>query len=685
MGMYIYISQRKYISYLTPIHALSPYDNRKTWLTAGLKQSIKLKNKLYFKSKKYPTSVNIHNYKVYRNKLNSLLRKTERDHYDVLFTQNKNNLKKSWSIIKEVINKKKSTLMSNKFVINNNTTSDNNIISDAFNKFYINIGPTLASKIPYCQKNPLSYIHQNISDSMYLNEVTVNEVKNVIVSLKEASPGWDDIHAKIIKCTYNLFMDPLTHVLNLSMLQGVVPNELKIARVIPLFKADNNMLISNYRPVSVLPVFSKILERLMYNRLYSFIIKHDVLYKYQFGFRKGHSTNMALIVLVDKIMSALDNGDFVLGVFIDLSKAFDTVNHNILLDKLYKYGFRGICHDWLKNYLFNRKQYVVFNNCHSSQLSISCGVPQGSILGPLLFLLYVNDMVNVSSLLFPILFADDTNIFLNSKNMSDLFHTMNTELKKIVEWLNVNKLSLNVKKTHYMLFGLRKKRIITDEVLYINNEIITNVKSTKFLGVMIDCKMSWAEHIHYIKCKISKGIGILCKARKVLKRSTLLCLYYSFIYPYFTYCIEVWGGACDTHISSLFILQKKILRIIQSASYKAHTTPIFLKLKILQLYKIYIYSVTMFMFKFFKGSLPNIFNQMFTRNEDLHNYFTRQSNKLHVPVSKLSAVYRTMKYKGVSFWNVMSTKINNNCKINTYKHNLKTYLISNDIPIGTSH
>ena len=170
---------------------------------------------------------------------------------------------------------------------------------------------------------------------MYLNEVTVNEVKNVIVSLKEASPGWDDIHAKIIKCTYNLFMDPLTHVLHLSMLQGVVPNELKIARVIPLFKADNNMLISNYRPVSVLPVFSKILERLMYNRLYSFIIKHDILYKYQFGFQKGrlysfiikhdilykyqfgfqkgHSTNMALIVLVDKIMSALDNGDFVVG------------------------------------------------------------------------------------------------------------------------------------------------------------------------------------------------------------------------------------------------------------------------------------------------------------------------------------------------------------------------------------
>lgn len=657
------------------------YHNRKTWLTAGLKQSIKVKNKLYVNSKKHPTIANICCYKKYRNKLNGLLRKAERNHYDEVFTHNKNNLKKSWAIIKEVINKNKNKnkSISSKFVIDNNIISDNNVIAETFNKFYVNIGPSLAKKIPNCHKNPLSYINKHVSESMLLHAVDNNEVQNIITSLKEASPGWDNIHAKIIKCTYNLFLDQLTHILNLSLLQGVFPDQLKIARVIPLYKSDNSMLVNNYRPVSVLPVFSKILERLMYNRLYSFIIKHNIFYKYQFGFQKGHSTNMALIVLVDKIMSALDNGDFVLGVFIDLSKAFDTVNHKILLNKLYKYGFRGIVHEWLQSYLNNRKQYVIFSNCQSSQCSISCGVPQGSILGPLLFLLYVNDMVNASSVLFPILFADDTNIFLNGKNMTELFQTMNLELKNIVEWLNVNKLSLNVKKTHYMLFGLSKRRTLTNEVLCINNEVITKVASTKFLGVVIDYKLCWSEHIHYIKSKISKGIGILCKARKVLTRSTLLSLYYCFVYPYFTYCIEVWGRASEIYISSLVKLQKKILRIIQSASYRAHTAPIFLQLKILQLNKVYIYSVTMFMFKFFKGLLPNIFNDMFIRNTDTHNYSTRQSNHLHVPFSKLTTMYRTMKHQGAIIWNLMSSKITYDCKMYTYKQNLKSYLVSNDI------
>jgi hypothetical protein len=218
-----------------------------------------------------------------------------------------------------------------------------------------------------------------------------------------------------------------------------------------------------------------------------------------------------------------------------------------------------------------------------------------------------------------------------------------------------------------------------------NNEVITKVESTKFLGVVIDYKLCWSDHIHYIKSKISKGIGILCKARKVLKRSTLLSLYYCFVYPYFTYCIEVWGKACDTYILSLVKLQKKIVRIIQSSTYRAHTAPIFLQLKILQLHKIYIYSVTMFMFKFVKGLLPNIFNDMFVRNTDTHKYFTRQSANLHATKSNLKAMYRTMKHQGVIIWNFMSTKITYDCNMYTYKQNLKSYLASYDITFVASH
>ncbi len=243
----------------------SNYRNRKKWLTIGLRQSIKHKNILYLTSIKYPTSRNIHKYKEYRNKLNRLLRKSERDHYDTLFMQNKNNLKKSWAIIKEIINKNKSSATSSKFVIDNKITSDNNIIADTFNNFYVNIGPSPAQKITNQQRDPLSYINKHVPETMLLYETNRNEVQNIITLMKEASPGWDNIHAKIIKCTYNLFLDQLTHICNLSLMQGVFPNELKIARVVPLYKADNNMLVNNYRPVSVLPVFSKIYERLVYN------------------------------------------------------------------------------------------------------------------------------------------------------------------------------------------------------------------------------------------------------------------------------------------------------------------------------------------------------------------------------------------------------------------------------------
>ena len=217
------------------------------------------------------------------------------------------------------------------------------------------------------------------------------------------------------------------------------------------------MLVNNFRPVSFFPLFSKILERLMYSRILSFFNKHNLFYKYQFGFRERHGTDIALIVLIDKIITALNEGDYVLGVFLDLSKAFDTVDHNIILMKLYKYGIRGVAYDWIKSYLEERKQYVSFNKHDSSTMDIKCGVPQGSILGPLLFLIYVNDLSNVSSILFTLLFVDDTNVFVTRKNLSTLFTTMNSELVRLSEWMNVNKLSLNVKKTNYMLFCPPKK------------------------------------------------------------------------------------------------------------------------------------------------------------------------------------------------------------------------------------
>ena len=238
----------------------------------------------------------------------------------------------------------------------------------------------------------------------------------ILKGMKSSSPGWDDISPRIVKQTYKCFLEPLVHISNISILHGVFPNELKIAKVIPLYKGGESKLLVNYRPVSVLPVFSKLLERLMYERITEFIDENEVLYNLQFGFRKNHSTTIALSLLNDKISKSLCDGEYVLGVFLVFSKAFDSVNHGILLRKLYAYDIRWVAHDWLKSYSSCRAQYVVFRGIESTKRTVTCGVPQGSILGPLLFLLYINDMASVSTIFYPMLFADNTNVFLSGQS-----------------------------------------------------------------------------------------------------------------------------------------------------------------------------------------------------------------------------------------------------------------------------
>ena len=241
--------------------------------------------------------------------------------------------------------------------------------------------------------------------------------------MKDCSSGWDQILPRVVKSTYQNFIVPITHVMDLSIINGVVPNELKVAKVVPIYKSGDRRLINNYRPVSVLPCFSKILETLMYNRISNFIHKHSLLNEYQFGFRQKRSANQALIVLLDKITAA-----------------------QILLNKMYKYVIRGIAFKWMESYLSNRRKFVLFKDVQSEYATVTCGVPQGSLMGPLLFVLYVNDIANVSTSLLPILFADDTHVFLTGNNIDQMIEIMNGELNNVFLWLNSNKLSLNVKK-----------------------------------------------------------------------------------------------------------------------------------------------------------------------------------------------------------------------------------------------
>ena len=257
-----------------------------------MKNSIKTKNKLFVLHKKNPTSDNFLKYKTYRNKLNGLLRKSERDYYEELFNNRQTDIRKKWNIIKNIINKKKTSSKTEYINLNGNKITDKSKIANTFNNYFVNIGPNLAKDI-ISNGNPEKFLPEPNPNTIFLHPVVNDEVQKIINDLKSSSPGWDKISGKVIKATYQSFIQPLTHVINLSFSQGVFPTEMKIAKVLPFFKNGDLYNVSNYRPISVLPFFSKFFERLIYNRMSSFIVKHNVLYSLQFGFREGHSTGMA--------------------------------------------------------------------------------------------------------------------------------------------------------------------------------------------------------------------------------------------------------------------------------------------------------------------------------------------------------------------------------------------------------
>ena len=448
-------------------------------------------------------------------------------------------------------------------------------------------------------------------------------------------------------------------------------------KVIPIYKSKDKQMLNNYRPISLLPIFSKIIEKVIYQRLFNFLNTNNALFSSQYGFRKNHSTINAVTELVSHVINAMNRKENTISVFLDLSKAFDTVNHNILLRKLEFYGIRGLALQWFKNYLTGRKQYVLYNNTQSSKQYITCGVPQGSVLGPLLFLIYINDTPNCLKHSKSIVFADDTTIFASCNNMNTLYNNMNDDLANLINWFKANMLSLNIAKTNYLLFPSSKLVNVGGNMkLYAGADEIIRNECCKFLGIIIDDKLGWLDHINSINIKLSRSLYILNSVKNMLPNYILRQLYFTMVQPYLTYGIILWGSTYQSYLKRTVILQKKAIRYMHKAHYNAHTKPLFCASNVLNINFTYLLEVSKFMHDYTRRTLPTPLLNFFSSNLTVHQHNTRQVLDPHFSIIYNSIAEKSIIHRGPRIWSNIPQVIKECVNKNSFNKLLKRHFVT---------
>ena len=444
-------------------------------------------------------------------------------------------------------------------------------------------------------------------------------------------------------------------MINVSLKEGVFPGLCKEAYVCPIYKKNDRFKCENYRPISLLPNISKIFERVMYNRLEDFLEQQDIIYRFQFGFRKRLSTTHALLSITEQIRKSLDNKMYACGVFVDLEKAFDTVNHKILLSKLDHYGIRGVANAWLKSYLSNRHQCVKYEDVLSEVMPITCGVPQGSILGPLLFLLYINDMNKALKFSTTYHFADDTNLLCSSKNMKDLRKAMNKDLKLLYTWLCANRLSLNVGKTEFIVFQSRRQQAHERITLKLNNATIYESFKLKYLGLILDYQLNWKAHITELCKKLARAVGLMYKIRHFCPEEVIRTLYFSIFNSHVAYGLPVWGSCNQEDLRKIQTLQNQALRaMVKQTENDLSIDQVRFDKKILNIADLFRYQISSLMWDYDHDALTPSLCKLFKKSNTVHDYPTRMATREKLHVCKIS----TVKYGNNSFCYIGTKTLN---------------------------
>lgn len=510
--------------------------------------------------------------------------------------------------------------------------------ADDFNAFVINIAKNETENLPMPTLNPIEITHQSIQcpQVFFLQPVVEAEVDSIIRNLSNSSAK--DIYGisnKLLKLIREGIIVPLTIIINKCFHKGEFPSKLKISKVTPIYKnKGSKTCMNNHRPLSIIPSLSKPIEVAFNERITNYLEQHKLLNTSQFGFRKNLSTIKSLIHMVTHIHSAFERGEIVSALFCDLSKAFDCVSHKILSEKLNDYGIRGAGRNFIISYLTERTQFTDCNGVLSTPLTVKAGVPQGSILGPLLFVLYVNDLPGYLTMTNTIQYADDTTLYNSDSDINNLIHINRVAQYAAKEWFTSNELSLNTNKTIHINFSLR--------------DIHSEVDTVKFLGIQMDKKLNWRNHIDTLCNKLSGVIFLLRKLSQYAIRSVCRIAYMGLFLPLISYGLILWGNSTDW--PRVFVLQKMALRVITNKSNRDSCRPIFHELQIMTFPALYIYHCLMYV----KSN-----SECFKNHADLHSHLTRNRDNIILPTHRLHITHKSFIYVALKLYNCMPIEIRN--------------------------
>ena len=660
----------------------NPRITGKPWMVPWLIEACDRKNNLYALFVKHPTKENKEKYIKYKKWVEKQIYRAKRKFYSNQISKYSSDAKKQWKTLNEIINRRKSKSKITKLKIGDREIVNNSEICNNFNKYFCSIATELRNEIKTAS-SPVENVNINTylkacgcrnscactHSSIFLEPCTESEICNIIKQLSNTSSS--DFNTAVLKTVNYDITKVLTDTINASLDQGIFPTALKVAKVIPIHKSGKKNDMSNYRPISLLSVFSKIYEKIMYQRVIAYLNKNNLLYNRQYGFRSGHSCEHALIDAQSHITKNLDKKETSLLLLLDFSKAFDMVDHKLLLKKLYWYGIRGTAHHWFESYLAHRKQYVGVNNHTSTIGELDHGVPQGSILGPLLFIIFINDMPNIFPGAHFIMYADDANIIISGKTIGEIEEKIKLLIPKLSNWVQGNMLKLNTTKTKYMLIS---NLINHDFNIIIGNKKIARVTQEKFLGVIVDDKLTFNAHRQALAKKIANNCGVLFRARHILNMQSLKLLYYSFIQSHMVYCSGVWGLGSKTSLNSIFLSQKRAVRIMSFTKlYKkdklsgvytyGHTKKIFKEYNLLSVHNLVLTQALNLLQKIKLGRAPVSISELFEINNQPQN-----SAALHLSDRQIRRLNRL----GINSSNIITSSENTNTLfINELQANLK--------------